>query len=156
MEALRLWLPALTPIVVLASIRVAWYGVSSQRELARKKASMDFITNREWSDSYPVNRAKFIELRDAADSHLASLATLENASNPESHLVRVQLNDHELMAIGIKERLLDEELLRKYLKSTVIRDFQECLPFINATRSRLQNPNIYLELEKLVGIWRKY
>lgn len=97
-------------------------------------------TNEHWRDT----RQRFIEMRDSKDG----LRKHANEDTPEAMIIRHQLNQYELIALGIKAGILDEVMYRKYYRGTVLRDWTDCLPFISEERK--ENNRYWIELEDLV------
>lgn len=63
------------------------------------------------------------------------------------------LNDYENMAIGIKMNILDEDYLYRWMKSSLIDDWQELNPLVTAFRHARKKPAIYIEFEGLASAW---
>jgi len=99
------------------------------------------------------NRRRFIELREAG--LLVQWADPTKVASEETNLLRATLNRYELIAIGLKEKTLDSDVYREYSRTTLVRDWIACKPFVTQTRQNTRVPTYYSELEKLAKKWAK-
>jgi len=99
-------------------------------------------SNKEWVE----NRLKFIELRN----HQDGLEKYANSNGIEALTIRRQLNIYELIAIGIKNDILDEEMYKHYYKSTVVRDFKGSRNFVDRERKGVDGTQTFwVEFEEM-------
>lgn len=65
------------------------------------------------------------------------------------------LNQYEYMAVGIKKKIYDEELLKDATKSSTVAAYKITKPFITAIRENLSSPRptAYKEFEALSKRW---
>ena len=105
--------------------------IAENRRRDRVKATLDFLTRREWDNDYISTRAEFSTLRDAAKG-LEPFGKKGKNGFPEQDVIRRALNDYEIVAIGIKQGILDEEFYKLWCESAVISDFKASQGYINA------------------------
>lgn len=132
----------------LAGVIAIW-GVTSQRNIARRRATLDLISVLERDKDSIEARRIFIETAKHIDG-LSPWASQEREKSIETQAIRTVLNEFELFAIGIQRGIIDYELYRRWNKSTVISYWNHAAPFILRLRERLNNPAIYHEYEELV------
>jgi Domain of unknown function (DUF4760) len=58
------------------------------------------------------------------------------------------------MGIGIRQRILDEEYLFRYMRMALIRDWESASPFVIALRNLSGIPHVYVEFEGLATQWQ--
>jgi Domain of unknown function (DUF4760) len=105
----------ITAIVAAVGGTIAIYSIYSQREVARKRAAVDVFIKTEMDE-------KMIEAYDRFHTGLDEMAKAPSmqdfctspATRPHYFAVRKYLNVHELIATGIKKRVLDEEVCYLY------------------------------------------
>ena len=122
-----------TAATVAATISVI--SILSNKKVARQRATLDLIERSESTEYYQALYAAFTQVRKDP----AGLMQLAEITNP--HLMEQRqkvlnfLNHYELMAIGIKMGILDEEVYKTFMRSTVVRDWEVSKAFISHIRS---------------------
>lgn len=138
-----------TIFVGAVAIVVAIWGVFTQRAIAARRATIDFIARSEADHDLMAARKRFIIL--AKSGGLSPYAAIDKEGTPETEDIRIVLNEFELVAIGIQRGILDYTIYNRWMKSEAIRYWNHSLPFIGELRRRLNNNNIYKEFEVLQG-----
>ncbi|WP_417318346.1 DUF4760 domain-containing protein [Emcibacter sp.] len=137
----------------------------SQRDIAKKRAMIDHITRSQSDIDFQEHRARFNKLRKANSITKAVLAGEEVDESAEDfeetepfkdrQAVLEVLNDYELIACGIKERIYSERLYMRWFKTTVTRDWDACKTAIGSLRDG--NGGVkshFVEFEKLAEKWK--
>ena len=107
-------------IAALVGAAVALLAMFVSRKTARQRATLDFIRSVEIDGDYQVARQSFIKLRDSGGGFCD-----EVQKNSEiGKTFRYILNTHELMAIGVRENILDDNLYHRWYRSTVLSDWK--------------------------------
>lgn len=75
------------------------------------------------------------------------------ASEDYAH-IRSYLNIHELLAVGIRKKVIDEDVCYHFWADTLIRHCKECDLLIKRLRQRPQGAASYLELTRLNARWQ--
>ena len=112
------------------------------RRRDRVKATLAYLTRREWDRDFIETRSAFAELRDKP-AGLEKFGKKGLGGFPEQQVIRRALNNYEMVAIGIKQGILDEEFYRLWCKSAVLTDYKASQGYINALNKA--------ETEKLLG-----
>lgn len=133
-----LWKTVLGPALVLISVFVAWLGIRNARSVARQKATLDIIEKFESTEHYRSLNEGFSAIRRADD-----FACLHNPCNDADRAARgrVQdyLNHYELVAIGIRNNILDAKIYGEWMGSAVVRDWNAAAAYIQRERWRLND-----------------
>lgn len=120
---------------------------------ARQRATIDLALHERIDAKFLDCRTKFAQLRD--QNKLTSIACSDAAEDKvHNDAIMGFLNHYEFLACGIFEEAIDGELYKRMMKSSVIRDFDSLKPYIMEIRNKRNNQNIYIEIEKLVDLWR--
>jgi hypothetical protein len=117
-----------------------------QRGIARRRATLDFIVMQQTAPTMTDQRQKFVELREKGN--LQQWATKSGIASPEATLIRSTLNIYELIAIGIANHTLDEEIYRRWYRTTYVKDWIELKGFVGQYQKDY-NPTLFCEYEAL-------
>lgn len=138
---------AIIASATMAAVIAIW-AIFSQRAIAARQATLEFIRASESDRDNISARRTFNELARAEDG-MAKWARDEHADSDQARAIRHVLNEHELVAIAIQRGILDDTTYRRFFKTGVIKTWERAAPFIMARRQRTGNPAIYHELEEL-------
>lgn len=141
-----------TVFVGCVAALVAVWGVFTQRAIAARRATIDFIARSEADHDLMAARKRFIGLAKAGG--LSPYAAIDKEGSPETEAIRIVLNEFELVAIGIQRGILDYTIYSRWSKYEAIRYWNHALPFISELRTRLHSNDIYREFEVLQN-WLK-
>ncbi|WGD51249.1 DUF4760 domain-containing protein [Bradyrhizobium sp. CB1650] len=101
----------LTALIAGGALIAAMVSISSQREIARKRAAMDFFAKTEMDRDTLASHKKFTDAVAVLDTHLkAGKPCADFVSTPEYWHIREYLNLHELMAVGVKNDVFDDHV----------------------------------------------
>lgn len=132
-----------TPAVILLSVLVASFAIWRQYRTSKNIATIDFITDRERNEFYLAQRARFVDLRDGNPDLLVGYATKDCE---ERHIIRRQLNEHELMANAVRSGVFREKIVKKFWRGAVLTDFARCEDFIEALNRDQNTDKFYSDL----------
>lgn len=148
--------PWLVPGAILVSAiigaTVAVVAIWHQRLIARKRAMIDNLLQKNWDEDYIKIRRAFVRLREDTDA-LLDAAKEDNQSREDASAIRSILNDYEITALGIKCGILDEKIFRLWFETSFLNDYEKLRPFI--VTIRLQNSRYFVEMEQLAKKWKK-
>ena len=142
----------------------------ANREIAKKRATFDYLTRLSWDHDYLAKKEIFLELR-AGDKKMATVAQeyerLKKTGDDEDNsfrdalknhsAVRTILNEYEAIAVGIFTNTLSEEIVARNHRQAIMDAVQSCEEFIEVTRKNatVKDPSkIYCECQKLVENWK--
>ncbi|PTV95817.1 uncharacterized protein DUF4760 [Rhodobacter aestuarii] len=131
---------------------IALRNIAEQRKIARRRATLDLISHREWDGDYIRIRAEFNKLK-LSHPPLEFWAAEEHKDSPQITVIRSILNDYEMISIGIREGILDEALYKRWFRSSLVNDYQKAKATIDTIRQRTGVPTIYAEFQALAERW---
>jgi hypothetical protein len=137
----------------LLAAAVAVWGVHTQRAIARRRATLDYISRGLSDQGFLDAHRKFIELAKDPGG-LAPWAAEDKEKTCEVQSIRTVLNEFELVAIGIQRGIIDYELYIRWFRSGAILYWRHAAPFVLSLRARVQNDALYHEFEEMVR-WLK-
>lgn len=141
-----------TLLVGVVGAAVAIWGVLTQRAIARRRATLDYLSRGELdSDLIDAHRV-FVRL--AKDGGLELWADESKQNEKEVQSIKTVLNDQELISIGIQRGIIDYKLYRMWNRTGVIRRWSYAEPFVKKLRERLNNDALYHEFEEMAR-WMK-
>lgn len=144
-----LYAPLATLAVGCVAAMFAYWGIQSQRGIARRRATLDFIMKTETDGDMIRARLKFIELTKNING-LGPWAALDKENTDETQKIKLILNEFELIAIGIKQGIIDKNLYCNWFKSGAIKHWDHAEPFVNILRSRTGNNALYAEFQQFI------
>lgn len=152
------WLQILiSPLAILLSASVgaavALVSIRAQREIARRRATLDVILKSESDETFQALYSTFKSERNRTNG----LASLLDASTESEKSLKTQidsfLNHYELIAISIKNKILDETFYKEWMKSSYIKHFYDAKSYIDEMRKKQKHDSAYIEFERLVNKW---
>lgn len=146
-----------SPLAILISAIIAgglaWWSIRTNREIARKRATLDVILKSE-SDGYFERIYTVFVSEKKRKAGLVALLDADTDGERRSKLeVDNFLNHYELIAISIKKKILDEDFYKEWMRSTYIKHFNESREYIYGIRKA--NEMAYVCFEELAVKWSK-
>lgn len=157
------------PLVIgvsgLAAACISVIAIKSNREIARKRATLDFIERSESTDYYQAAHKAFTEIRTDSTGDSDGFQQIKSPTNPTLMSQRKQvlnyLNHYEMMAIGIKKEILEEDVYKKFMRGPLLRDWLAAKDFIEHLRRPTEDSgnfvstsSAYCEFEWLADRWQ--
>lgn len=139
-------------ITAVVAIFTAASAIRNDRAIARTRLAFESFSATLWDQDYIKARKKFIEIRNSGDD-TAKWSAAEHDASEEAEAMRNILNYYETLAIGIKNKVLDEKFLFNALRGVLLRDWDTADPFVVAMRKRFTNDQIFIETETLARRW---
>lgn len=159
-------------VTVAGALVVALLTWRTHMIVARRRLTYESIQNKYWDVDYVIARRMFNDYRQK----LKDLDGLEEFFEPPSinhngeedsdcdtrisvferprEFLSTLLNDYELFSIGIANNVIDENMAKSLLYTTVMKDYTTCRRFIQLLRDRGNNPRVYIQFEKLYERWK--
>jgi hypothetical protein len=146
----------ITAGVALAALAIAWLSIQSQREIARKRAAIDFFTKTEMDKHTLDQHKKFKEAVEKLKEHLASKRSLDDFLKMAAYWdIRDYLNLHELMGVGINRDVFDDYVCEDFWAGELRRAHQDTKPLIEHIQKLPGESETYVELCKVRERWGK-
>jgi len=153
------WVAAHAPIAtasiaLIASI-VAMRAIQVQRSIAKNRAAVDFFIKTEMDQPMLTAHAKYEAAALVLSKHTDNSTLMAKfEASDEYAYVRSYLNIHELLAVGIRKGVIDEDVAYHFWADTLIRHCNECELLIKRLRLRPDHGAAYLELTNLYDRWK--
>jgi hypothetical protein len=129
----------IVPLVsIVTAIIAAWLALQSienARDIARRKATLDLIEKTESSEHYRQLVETFLRIKDEGlfvhmvDKSVAGLL-------PERGALIDYLNHYELVAIGVRNGVLDADMYRLWMQSAFVDTWNDAAAWVQAIRLR--------------------
>jgi hypothetical protein len=118
------------------------------------RATLDLIERTESQQFYQDLSDAFKEVRLAKQ-----LPSLVNPTTDTQRKQRTQvlffLNHYELVAVGCKNRVLDETFYSQFMRGAIVRDWEASKEFIESLRSTPAKLSIFEHFEELATRWQR-
>lgn len=133
---------------------IAIWNIRSQRAIARRRAAFDLFLKTETDEKMLTAFDNFhVGLRELkAATSVEAFCTSADTRAPYLD-IRKYLNVHELVAVGIREAVLDPEVCYSYWADTLMNGYSDAKPILEYVRNRPKNKYTYADLEKLYAVW---
>jgi len=136
--------PICTALIALAAVIIAWLAIQAQKDIARKRAAIDFFIKTETDGT-------LIEMYGVFKEEIQDVKwgmPIDAFVKKENYLkVRAFLNLCELIAVGIRRDAFSDDVSFHYW-GDVLRDaFRDARPLIDYVRTEENKPATYCDLE---------
>jgi hypothetical protein len=144
--------PIATALIALAAAYIAWRALNTQKDIARRRAAIDFFLKTEMDE-------KIIEMYKAFKIVGAGLDDLGEQSNFADtnayHVARTFLNICELIAVGINEGAFSERVSYVYWGDVIPQTYRSAAGLISRIRHTPGEGTLhtYKELERVSKRW---
>jgi hypothetical protein len=142
--------PIVTAAVAVLALLVAWVSIHVQRGVARRRAAIDFFAKTEMDEKMLLAYRKFID----GVEELKKATSIEEFSKTGSYTdIRTYLNVHELMAVGIHNKIFNQRICYEFWSDELERAYRETKPLITYVRSHPGCGETYTDLIRLHERW---
>lgn len=146
----------ITAAIAGGALIVALQSIKSQREIARKRAAMDFFIKTEMDRPTLEAHKSFTDAVKALQVHLEKGRELDEfAQTTEYWAIRDYLNLHELMGVGINQDVFDDDVCFDFWSGELERAFSQTRVLIEYIQSLPEWKNSYIELAEVHDRWSK-
>lgn len=135
---------------------MALLSIASQRQVAREKATLDIILKSESDDHYKDLYKNFLDTRRDVDSVLnKSTCFLLQSDLSSDDLTQLDefINHYELIAIGIKKKILSGKVYKKWMRSVYVKHYIECYHYIQYLRFIYPHSKVFENYISLATKW---
>ena len=146
------WAPLMTTIVGVVAGCIALYSIHEQRKIARRRAAIDFFLKTDMDKGMLEAYGDYLKGAEA----LKKAASMEEfMRTPEYVHVRGYLNIHELVAVGIKNKVLDESTCYNFWSGILVSSCKETAKLISYIRTLPDEAYTYIEAVELAKVWER-
>lgn len=127
------WTAFISPALVFVSAIIAYVGIRNVRAVARQRATLDFIEKVESTPHYRTLNDNFSRLRRGPGfDHLHDPQTADDQTDRSA--IQDYLNHYEMVAIGIRNNILDARIYRDWMLGAFVRDWNAASDWVQRER----------------------
>ena len=126
--------------------------------ISRMESTIEMVRQTFFEEAPRASYKKFKELFITLKADGKSIADLAKPDLEQSDEVAVllrQLNNYELVSLGIKKGVFDERFYKRWFYSQLTSDFERLTPFIEAVRTQAKNQAYWCEFTELADRWHR-
>jgi hypothetical protein len=144
-----------TAAVAFLALIAAYRSIESQREIARKRAAMDFFAKTDMDSHTLAQHKNFKKACKKLSNHLRENKPLEEFSKTDEYdSIRDYLNLHELMGVGINREVFDDFVCEDFWAGELYRAYRDTKPLIEWIQKQPGEAETYVELIKIATRWQ--
>jgi hypothetical protein len=150
---------SLTALIALGAALAAWKSITTQREIARKRAALDFFTKTEMDKDLLSAYTDYNQAVARMHQFLAQGGNLDAFTQNQGGdywSIRSYLNLHEFLAVGIKRGVLDDNVCYDFWSGVLERCYMGTRKLIEHVQSFPEEQNTYTEMVRLADRWRRH
>jgi hypothetical protein len=148
--------PLITPSVAVIAGCIGLYSIHVTRTIARKRATIDFFLKTEADGSIVKLFQQFEEHLVIVKQKLKEAKKFAEVTNAvEYKTVHACLNMHELIAVGISNKVFDEKVAYNYWSGALVAHCGEAASLIDASRAEDDDLSVYISMLALSKRWKK-
>lgn len=140
---------------VLSAIAAFWIIVMNSR-ISRRESTSEMVQTTFGDEK--AHYDKFSDMMrelDEARKSVTDYAVLTSDNRDGRDILMRQLNRYELICLGIRQHVFDEQFYKLWFFSQVMKDYDRLRPLIEAIRREQNNHAYFCEFESLVAKWRR-
>lgn len=150
--------PAVGAIIALASAAVALVVFAYTRKANRSRATLDMVMKTTLDEA---GRARYTAFKELMTRHADQLDTtnIVQFANPavpttgDKKVLNDQLNEYELIALGIRTKIFDESIYKSWFQGQFMRDMDSLVDYIAEVHKA--RPSVFCEMSWLNARWQK-
>jgi hypothetical protein len=148
--------PLVTATVATIAGGIAFYSICVTRNIARKRAAIDFFLKTEADKSIVDIFQRFDESLEKVNKDIdAGKALTEITRTGHYKDVHTCLNIHELLAIGVANEVFDERVAYHYWSAALVGHKKKAERLINFSREAPDDYSAYIGMLELSKEWEK-
>jgi Domain of unknown function (DUF4760) len=148
--------PLVTAGVAIFAGAIALYSIHVTRSTARKRASVDFFLKTEMDQALLLLYDNCQKHIGKISSSIKSETTLDELLAMEGYgAVRTYLNIHELIAVGIRNKVFDEKVAYLFWSAILVMHCKAAEALIIFSRKEPEEAGAYWQLSKLNRKWAR-
>jgi hypothetical protein len=148
--------PLITVSIATIAGVVAIISITVTKKIARRRAAIDFFLKTEMDQS-------MLTLFDNCQKHMRTVnsfikadTTIEQLMEREGYgPVRTYLNIHELIAVGIENRVFDQKVCYQFWSALLVLHSKQAAPLVEFCRRNPEEAAVYLQFTNLAKKWER-
>lgn len=150
--------PAAGALTAILSALVALGVFRYTRGANRRRATLDMVLKTFIDES---GRARYNAFKDVMTRHkncedpldIIQFADPDSPPSTDKQSLRDQVNEYELIALGIRRGIFDEKIYKLWFGGQFVRDFDSLQPYLNRVWEK--RPSVFCEFVYLAERWKK-
>lgn len=148
--------PAIGSLLAALSALVAFIAFSHTRKVARRRATLDMVLKTFVDEE---GQKRYIKFKETMKRHKDGQIDIMDFADPDCppsddrQNIRTQLNEYELIALGIRRKIFDEKLYKLWFQDQFQRDYRSMEAFIETVRGHRNS--VFCECVWLYTRWSK-
>src|SRR5215471_12474320 len=138
--------PIATALIALGAAGIAWWAILEQRNIARRRAAIDFFLKTELDKTVIDLYNKFKKLAPITSSGRLVI-------DQDHEDVRAWLNICELIVVGVNYDAFSESVSQAYWGDVIPKTYQTAKELIDRVRTGEGSRHTYVDLEELAKKW---
>jgi len=147
-----------TAAIALGALITGWISIGAQREIARKRAALDFFAKTEMDKDLLSAHTNYTQAVATMQTFLhgaEDLAHFIEAYSEQYWAIRSYLNLHELMSVGIKRDVLDDHVCYDFWSGELLLCYSDTRALIVLIEAQPTETGTYCELVRMAERWGK-
>jgi hypothetical protein len=148
--------PLITASIALIAGSAAVISIMVTKKIARRRAAIDFFLKTEMDQS-------MLTLYDDCQKHLTAVnASIKPDTTIEQLMaitgygpVRTYLNIHELIAVGIKNKVFDKKVCYQFWSAVLVLHAKQTTALVDFCRRNPEEAAVYLQFTNLARKWER-
>lgn len=147
------WISIIQTAAIVITGIVAVATLKNNSKLSRHRATIELLLAQRTDERLYEAKQAMSALHHDTQTSITALACKGMEKDENRQHVLTVLNNYEFIAVGIREKALDENVYKRAQYSTVIRDWKATKAFIMELRSQNNIPTLFQEFEFLYNKW---
>lgn len=143
-----------TAAIIITGI-AAIVALHINSKLSRHRATISMLLAQRTDELLREAKKEMSKLHADTKISITSLACKGTEDDPRRQHVLVVLNNYEFIAVGVREKALDENVYKRAHYSNLMKDWNAVKPFVTELRTQTGRPTLFQEFEHLHDKWKK-
>lgn len=144
----------ITAGIAVGAGAIAIWSICSQRSIARKRAAVDVFVKTEMDEKMIVAYDNFhTGLSEMKKAKSVEEFCTSEALRPHYFAIRKYLNVHELIAVGIRKKVLDHDVCYEFWCDTLTNGYRDAKSMLDYIGDKPKNKSTYSELHSMNASW---
>jgi Domain of unknown function (DUF4760) len=144
--------PVWTAVVATVAATIAVAALLVQRDIAKRRAAIDFFLKTEMDTNIIDAYEKFLILAPTSPQ-LVEKPSFDH-THTEYKALRRWLNICELIAVGVNKDAFSNRVSKDYWGDVLLKSYRDAEPFVKFVRQTEGTPETLVDLEKLAKKWK--
>ncbi|MBX9711413.1 MAG: DUF4760 domain-containing protein [Xanthobacteraceae bacterium] len=155
-EIILHYAPLIAAIIAFSAGVIALIAIGAQKEIARKRASIDFFLKADLDSTNLTAGEKFVPGAAAVEKLIAKGDSFDDIQKTKHYKsIEAYLNVHELLAVGLRNSVFDEKTCFEYWADALLAHYLLSENIITLMREQAGDESAYIQVQRLSEKWKK-